>query len=351
MERCEKPSGFIRNIPHEGMLEYKPHRINTLRDDFNQHVIGPLSQVAISRTLDTFGNEFLRSLRGNLGRTIKQETTHDPLLNREGYAVIAIEKITRELEKRAAIHITQHDDQPIRDLLSPRQHTTAVRFGTARMEGWGLDAGLFAEIGTVADIVTVIARRHPELDLGNTQTLAAFLRNPNTHRIFRGFGRGGNAFIGGFRFNSHPVTLPWGSDGEKPVLDTSRPVPQINRDVLEAATESREINEELLKNKPSPKRATILGDFGLFKSSKRISSGCPARHTVFKIDVASLVTNELSLSSDQVNTLVSLTTPPVIQQFNPTTYLIVRDSYAEACNFFARALEIIQPKPAKRTRK
>lgn len=326
-------------IPPLRPFEFQPHPIDILRNDFNHHVIGPLSHVIIIRTLDKIGDGFIQSLRGELGQEIRDGLVRS---NPRNQAVNALEKLSEKLRDRGETYFVDQKIQPITPLISPRQRSAAVRFGTPQMEG-SLELGLFSEITTIASAIRIINTRHPELELHDVQKLADFLRSPETLHIFRGFATGGNAFIDGFILNSHPATLPWGADRKKPVLETSGEAPRIRRDVLSAARRSRKINEKLLEYEipNEPNEIEAIGNLGLIKSSKRISSGCPVRFLHFQTNVESLVMNDLSLSNDQVEKLTSLTQPPAIQKYNDSTYLITRDSYAEASDFFASALEVL----------
>lgn len=210
------------------------------------------------------------------------------------------------------------------------------------MRGLGLDGGIFAEITTIANTVETIVERHPDLNLGDTQTMVNFLRDPNTHRLFRGVAKGGNSFADGFRRTSHPATLPWWEDREKPILNTSGAIPHITRDVREAAHASREINETLLDHPLSPSERDITNSYGLTDGSpKRFSSGCPTKHLLFQTNIPNLVTNQLTLSPDQADTLIGLTNPPVIQKFADSIYVIRRDSYAETSRLLATILELV----------
>lgn len=341
MTSGERSTGYVPDIPGARVTLFEPHPIDVLRGEFNQHVIGPLSHVIVVRTLDSIGDTFLQAAQGEVGKQVRQKTISDTFYRPRRHAVISLNNLNRELQTLGVKHITD-EEEPINALLTPRQRAASIQFGTPRMRGGELEAGIFAEINTIANTIEFIDERHPELNLGNTQALVDFLRDPETHRIFRGFGKGGNAFVDGFRRNAHPATLPWWYDRHKPVLDTAGPVPQTTREVRDAARASREINERVLNHPLSSYEQEETSNYGLTDgSAKRFSSGCPAKHITFRTDVPNLVTNELSLSTAQVDSIITLVSPPVIQKINDTSYAIRRDSYAETCGLLATALEIV----------
>jgi hypothetical protein len=330
--RCPE---YIPNISDGAKFE--PHPVDPLRPDFNHHVVGPLSHVVAVRTLDDIGNDFLSSLRKERGKRIRKQTRH--FLPTQ-YATSLLNALSSELDTMARAHLSGQKD-PTSGVLSSRQEEAMKRFGSPLLSYKKTDIVLYDEIDTIRGMINVIARRHPELGLEDTQTLIAFLRDPETPGIFRGFGTGGSGFIDAFRFNNHPATEPWRRDIQKPVLDTSGPVLRTTKEVREAAQQSREISQRVLDHPLSVDEILEVTDYGLFGSGKAFSDGCPARHLKFRTDVASLVINDLSLSAQQVEQLISMTTAPVIKQTGPASYDIVRDSYVEASRFFANALEVI----------
>ncbi len=339
MSAKERPIGYITHISEGPRCEPQP--VDSLRDSFNQHVIGPLSHVIVNRTLDATRNNFLQSLQGKGGEQMRKKTLSDAFYSSSRHAVVALKKLNRELRNVGNNEISEQESRII-DILSPRQKIAALRLGSPLMRLLVSDEGIFSEITTVGNAVELIAKRHPELKLGETEHLINFLRNPQMYRVFRGIARGGNGFFDGFRRNSHPATKPWWDHRGKPILDIDERGYHITEDVLDAAQKSREINEKLLDHPLSPSEQRVAQSYGLVDgNAKQFSSGCPVKHLLFKTDVPELVVNDLSLSSDQVGMLATQTTPSVIQRIDPTNYLIRRDSYAEVSEILARALEIV----------
>lgn len=330
----EKISGYIPSITAGERFEPQP--IDPLRGTFNQHVVGPLAHVVVSFVFDAVGDKFLQYLRD--GEIKIEESSY--LVSKP--AIAKLNKLNPLLCKIGYTHIAQQEE-PISSLLSPRQQAAMQRFGRPRMRSVrNFDTGLFDEITTISRTIRTISERHPELELGDIGTLATFLRDPQTHRIFRSFGRGANAFADGFIRTPYPPTRPWFSDNKKPVLDTSGEVPRVSSEVREAVRRSHEINARVLDHPLSLREREEVVLMGLDGSAKQSSSGCPARHLLFRTDEPSLVANGLSLEPAQVNTLRNLTTLPVIERFNDSTYLIRRDSYAETSQLLATALELAQ---------
>lgn len=135
--------------------------------------------------------------------------------------------------------------------------------------------------------------------------------------------------------------MPWRSRSQfRDVLDESGT--QVSQAVLKAAKRSHKLNEALLSDPiPATLDQVEINLTGLTGNAKRYSSGCPAKHHVYRSDIAELVTHDLSLGSKQFDILQGQTIPPTLQKFDNNVYLLQRDAYAETCAVLATALELV----------
>lgn len=317
-------NGFLQNA-------HKEHEVDIVRPAFMHHVVSPLAHTTVVRTLDTFERNFLENVRASRDHQENERAAFIPTkyeaLNEAVSAIMSLDTNLGSMVNSSPVYSTWNT-------LTEQQQLAAKRFTVfgLRNDSRGHDTVLFGNSNTITDTIKLISEHHPELKLDDINNMTAFLRNPMTPGILRGFSIGGFGFLvslSGER--GHPIGKTWRDDPHKPVLDTTGKKPRTSRAVREAAYEHRYSNA-------TEDTADIRDLIPVI--AMRYSSGCPARQLKFRTDNEELSAYNLNLTDAQVE-LLNAGGKPVIEAVDKHQYNIVRDSIATKAGLLATALEVI----------
>lgn len=316
--------------------EFRPHPVDVLRPDFEQHVVGPLGHFSVVTTIDNHLPTYKDDLAGKAGDAIRRHVVAvagDNQFDPHRHAMLMLRYLQTHISRSWAD--TPNLIPVVWPMLRPLQQAAAGRFNTFGGAGKH-DFALVAMASTLQDAVSdTIHLRHPELGLEDVENLATFLRDPYTPSMFRGgIMLGGAAFAGAMRgIGHHPHTDDWRNNPEKPVLVGKCPHPRPTSDLRRAAIAHRANNIE-------------VGQLGGVGSARRFSRGCASRMLVFNTVEPTLVANELSLTTGQVEALMS-NDDPVVEAVDgsATHFKIRRDNVAAMCHFLAEGVDILARQP------